>query len=119
LSFTLRKIIFHIDLLALTPPPHRQSFTMSGPTNGTPAQAEATTSNETETFVKSYEDRAKAEGMLYTISDVPPLHLSVLFGFQHYFTLVGALVLVPLILTPPMGATPKQTAEGALPLTTP
>jgi nucleobase transporter 1/2 len=92
---------------------------MSGPANAPPERAEVTTSNETETTAKSYEARAKAEGMRFTISDVPPLHMSVLFGFQHYFTMLGALVLIPLLVTPSMGATPKQTAEGTLPLMMP
>lgn len=59
----------------------------------------------------SYEKQAKASGMLYTICDVPPLPTSILLGIQHYLTMLGASVLVPLLLTPDMGASQEQTAE--------
>ena len=57
------------------------------------------------------EEQAKASGMHYTVCDVPPLPTSVLLGAQHYLTMLGASVLVPLIITPEMGATREQTAE--------
>lgn len=49
--------------------------------------------------------------MKYTVSDVPPLPLSIILGCQHFLTMLGATVLIPLIVTPAMGATAKQTAE--------
>jgi nucleobase transporter 1/2 len=60
---------------------------------------------------ETHEDRAKANGMKYTVSDVPPLPLSIILGCQHFLTMLGATVLIPLIVTPAMGATAKQTAE--------
>jgi solute carrier family 23 (nucleobase transporter), member 1 len=59
----------------------------------------------------TYAATAKANGMRYTITDVPPMHLCILFGIQHYMTMLGATVLIPLIVTPAMGATSDQTAE--------
>ena len=53
---------------------------------------------------KSYEALAKENGMRYTLSDVPPLSVSILLGFQHYLTMLGATVLIPLLVTPAMGA---------------
>lgn len=69
------------------------------------------TAAETEGKQLNYEQQAKASGMKYTICDVPPLPTSVLLGVQHYLTMLGASVLVPLLLTPAMGATQEQTAE--------
>lgn len=60
---------------------------------------------------KTYEQIAKEGGMIYTICDVPPLGTSLLLGVQHYLTMLGATVLVPLLLTPAMGASQEQTAE--------
>ncbi|CAB9530460.1 Nucleobase-ascorbate transporter [Seminavis robusta] len=61
--------------------------------------------------VSTYEERSKANGMVYTVTDVPPLPTAILLGVQHYLTMLGASVLVPLILTPAMGATQEQTAQ--------
>jgi len=41
--------------------------------------------------------------MRYTVTDVPPLGLTVLLGFQHYLTMLGSTVLIPLLLVPAMG----------------
>lgn len=59
----------------------------------------------------SYERIAKDNGMRYTICDTPPLHIAVFLGIQHFLTMLGATVLIPLLVTPAMGATQKQTAE--------
>lgn len=72
---------------AEAPPPPRVSFE-----NAPEAAMEMSRTSTT-----SYETRAKAEGMRYTISDVPPLSTGVLLGFQHVLTMLSATVLVPLI----------------------
>jgi hypothetical protein len=59
---------------------------------------------------RTYAQKAKANGMLYTVTDVPPLVLSIFLGIQHYLTMLGANVLVPLLVTPAMGATLEQTS---------
>lgn len=59
----------------------------------------------------TYKACAKARGIKYTVTDVPPLGLSMLLGVQHYLTMLGATVLIPLILCPAMGATGAQTAQ--------
>lgn len=69
------------------------------------------TSSGTTSAMTGYEARAKAGGMRYTLTEIPPPVLSVLLGLQHYFTMIGAAVIIPLIICPPMGASPKQTAE--------
>lgn len=58
-----------------------------------------------------YKEKALAAGRNFTVTDVPPLGTSILLGTQHYLTMLGATVLIPLILCPPMGATGGQTAE--------
>jgi solute carrier family 23 (nucleobase transporter), member 1 len=59
----------------------------------------------------SYEARAKQEGMKYTLNDIPSLPVCILLGLQHYFTFLGATVLIPLLICPLMGASEKQTSE--------
>ena len=59
----------------------------------------------------SYREAAKARGMNYTVTDVPPLGLSMILGLQHYLTMLGATVLIPLLLCPAMGASGQQTAD--------
>ena len=48
--------------------------------------------------------------MLYTIEDKPPLGTSFLLGFQHYLTMFGSTVAVPLLLQPHLGATNHELA---------
>jgi solute carrier family 23 (nucleobase transporter), member 1 len=59
----------------------------------------------------TYEARAKKEGMRYTLNDIPSLPVCILLGMQHYFTFLGATVLIPLLVCPAMGASPRQTSE--------
>jgi hypothetical protein len=59
----------------------------------------------------TYKQIAKLNGINYTVTDVPPLGTSMLLGLQHYLTMLGATVLIPLILCPAMGANGLQTAE--------
>jgi Permease family len=63
------------------------------------------------TPVKTYKQRAKENGMNYTVTEVPPLGTSLLLGLQHYLTMLGATVLIPLIVCPAMGANGRQTAQ--------
>ena len=37
--------------------------------------------------------KAKANGLRYGVSDVPPLGLSIVLGFQHNLTMLGATFL--------------------------
>lgn len=59
----------------------------------------------------SYKEAAKKNGINYTITDIPPLPTSMLLGLQHYLTMLGATVLIPLLICPAMGADGLQTAE--------
>ena len=59
----------------------------------------------------SYKEIAKKNGINYTVTEVPPLATSLLLGMQHYLTMLGATVLIPLIVCPAMGANDLQTAE--------
>ncbi|MFC6991848.1 uracil-xanthine permease family protein [Haladaptatus sp. GCM10025707] len=47
----------------------------------------------------------------YGIEDKPPLGESALLGMQHYLTMVGANIAVPLILAGAMGMPPEITAR--------
>lgn len=43
--------------------------------------------------------------LLYTIDDKPPLAETVVLGFQHYLTMFGSTVAIPLMLSAPLGIT--------------
>ncbi|WP_266076970.1 uracil-xanthine permease family protein [Haladaptatus caseinilyticus] len=47
----------------------------------------------------------------YGIEDKPPIGESVLLGFQHYLTMIGANIAVPLALAGAMGMPEAQTAR--------
>ena len=49
--------------------------------------------------------------MKYTVSDRPPAWETVLLGFQHYLTMLGATVVIPIILVPAMGGSQKDLAQ--------
>lgn len=59
----------------------------------------------------TYKEIAKKNGINYTVTEIPPLWTSMLLGLQHYLTMLGATVLIPLIICPAMGANGLQTAE--------
>ncbi len=50
--------------------------------------------------------------LLYSIEDAPPPGETVALGFQHYLTMFGSTVAIPLLLAPALGIDPK-TADGA------
>ena len=41
--------------------------------------------------------------LIYGIDDVPPPGETLLLGFQHYLTMLGATVAIPLLLAPQLG----------------
>lgn len=49
--------------------------------------------------------------MIYTIEDKPPLSTCLLLGFQHYLTMFGSTVAIPLLLQPHLGASDAQVAQ--------
>ncbi|AGB17649.1 xanthine/uracil permease [Halovivax ruber XH-70] len=55
--------------------------------------------------------REEASFVEYGIEDKPPLGESIFLGMQHYLTMVGASVAVPLILAAEMGMGPGPTAR--------
>jgi solute carrier family 23 (nucleobase transporter), member 1 len=48
-------------------------------------------------------DDASAHKLLYGIDDRPPLGTTFALGFQHYLTMFGSTVAVPLLLAPALG----------------
>ncbi|WP_435153585.1 uracil-xanthine permease family protein [Haladaptatus sp. DFWS20] len=59
------------------------------------------------------EDAALEEASFveYGIEDKPPMGESVLLGFQHYLTMIGANIAVPLALAGAMGMPDAETAQ--------
>ncbi|GAB7021231.1 solute carrier family 23 protein [Halostagnicola sp. A-GB9-2] len=55
--------------------------------------------------------REEASFVEYGIEDKPPLGESVLLGLQHYLTMIGATVAIPLILAGAMGMPDGETAR--------
>ncbi|MEJ2084381.1 MAG: solute carrier family 23 protein, partial [Acidobacteriota bacterium] len=48
--------------------------------------------------------------MIYGIDDVPPLREALFLGFQHYLTMFGATVAIPLVLSGPLGMSDDPVA---------
>jgi len=80
------------------------------PVDATTSTPEVFSSADTAVKV-TYKELAKKNGMNYTVTEVPPFFTSMLLGLQHYLTMLGATVLIPLILCPTMGADGFQTAR--------
>ncbi|UHQ98451.1 purine/pyrimidine permease (plasmid) [Natrinema zhouii] len=55
--------------------------------------------------------REEASFVEYGIEDRPPLGESILLGLQHYLTMIGATVAIPLILAGAMEMPPAETAR--------
>ena len=47
----------------------------------------------------------------YGMDDKPPIERSILLGFQHYLTMIGSNIAVPLVLAAAMGMPPDATAR--------
>ncbi len=54
------------------------------------------------------------ERLLYSIDDLPPWLEAVPLGFQHYLTMFGSTVAIPLILSGPLGLSERPTELGWL-----
>lgn len=59
------------------------------------------------------EERETGKGLTYSIDDTPPWYLSIVLGFQHYLTMFGSTLAIPLVLAKPMcyDQNPLATSE--------
>ena len=55
-----------------------------------------------------------SQRLIYGIEDKPPLGTTMLLGFQHYLTMFGSTVAIPLILSEPLGLGDNPVALGWL-----
>jgi len=61
---------------------------------------------------RSFAQIAKEDaGMKYTICDTPPPTITLLLGVQHYLTMLGASVLIPILIVGEMGGSDEDTAN--------
>jgi nucleobase transporter 1/2 len=51
----------------------------------------------------------KVPGLIYGIDDTPPLGETLALGFQHYLTMFGSTVAIPLLLAPALGMNSEET----------
>ena len=49
-------------------------------------------------------------GLIYGIDDVPPPAETIALGFQHYLTMFGSTVAIPLLLAQPWAWRPRRRA---------
>lgn len=54
---------------------------------------------------------AKQSHMKFEIREKPGLGPSILYGLQHYLSMAGSIVLIPLVIVPAMGGTDEDTAR--------
>ncbi len=57
---------------------------------------------------------AKRSGLIYGIDDKPPLWEAIVLGFQHYLTMFGSTVAIPLLLAEPLGIAGDRVALAKL-----
>jgi nucleobase transporter 1/2 len=55
-----------------------------------------------------------SHNLIYGIDDVPPVPESIALGFQHYLTMFGSTVAIPLILAEPLGIGDDKIALAKL-----
>jgi len=68
--------------------------------------------DNSKTQQRSFAEIAKEDaGMKYTICDTPPPTLTLLLGLQHYLTMLGACVLIPILIVGEMGGSDEDTAN--------
>jgi hypothetical protein len=56
------------------------------------ADKELDSSDDGKEAPMTYKEKAKANGIKYTVTDVPPLPLALMLGVQHYLTMLGTYV---------------------------
>ncbi|XP_039120058.1 nucleobase-ascorbate transporter 12 [Dioscorea cayenensis subsp. rotundata] len=57
------------------------------------------------------EVETRATHMNYELRDTPGLVPIILYAVQHYLSMMGSLILMPLIIVPAMGGTKEETSE--------
>ncbi|KAL6012612.1 hypothetical protein ACLOJK_003101 [Asimina triloba] len=73
---------------------------------------------EREVEIDMFSDSQEAEipvsnrqlGMKYGLKENPAFPLVICYGIQHYLSLAGSLVFIPLVIVPAMGGTDENTA---------
>ncbi|KAG7167284.1 Solute carrier family 23 member 1-like 5 [Homarus americanus] len=55
-----------------------------------------------------------SQDLIYSIEDVPPWYLSLIYGFQHYLTMVGGTISNPIVLASFLCIADDNPARGAL-----
>ncbi|XP_076802860.1 solute carrier family 23 member 1-like [Clavelina lepadiformis] len=55
-----------------------------------------------------------SKNLLYGIDDIPPWYMCIFLGFQHYLTMFGSTVAIPLILAGPLGIENDNLAKGQI-----
>jgi len=49
------------------------------------------------------ENRSSGANLLYGLDDIPPVQVGWVLGLQHYLTMFGSTMAIPLILSEPLG----------------
>lgn len=78
-----------------------------------PPQQKPGREEEPDTLPQLAEDEgfvARHSHMKYELRDTPGLVPIGLYGFQHFLSILGSLVLIPLVIVPAMGGTHEDTA---------
>ncbi|KAJ8436664.1 hypothetical protein Cgig2_006374 [Carnegiea gigantea] len=93
-----------------------QAMNGNGPVDPPPASRRAASRSEEalEVLPQSVDDdgiMGRQSHMEYELRDTPGLVLIGLYGFQHYISILGSIILIPLVIVPAMGGSYEDTAN--------
>ena len=53
----------------------------------------------------------QTSGMIYEIDDIPPTAQGLFLGLQHYLTMLGSTVAIPIVLSGAFGLNPNDPED--------
>nr|CAB3474866.1 unnamed protein product [Digitaria exilis] len=92
------------------PPPPPQPRTRRRDSDGVRPNVQAAAPSLPQLREEEEEPPERPAHVKYELRDTPGVFPLVIYGFQHYISMVGSIILIPLVMIPAMGGSPDDTA---------